>query len=95
MALTKNYIASLIVGWGMLGGLSLLIANNFIGGGATFFLLLTFGSWTVLPLSHFIVAFFAAKKLKKDPSVVVTATGVSLILFLISGLLLSGLFNYV
>jgi len=95
MVLSWKYIFKIVIGWPIFGAASFLVANKYIGGAATFFILVAFASWSVFPLLHFIVAAVIAQKQRHDPSAGNTAVIVLCVILSLLILLLSGLFNYV
>jgi len=95
MTLSGKYITLLVVGWASFGGTSYICSHNYIGGAATFFLLVSFASWSIFPLLHFGVAELIARKTKRDPSLAATIGLVFSVLIFLAGVIASGLFNYV
>jgi len=95
MTLSGKYIILLVVGWASFGGVSYICAHNYIGGAATFFLLVSFASWSIFPLLHFCVAALTARNIKRDPSHAATIGLVFGVLIFLAGVIGSGLFNYV
>lgn len=95
MALKKAYGLAIFFGWGLFGLLSYLSAYNFIGGAAAFFILVAFASWSIFPLTHFLIAYLLARKTSKAPSPLITVMGIAILLVVLAIILMSSLFNYV
>jgi len=95
MALSWKYILKIAVGWPIFGAASYLFATNYIGGAATFFMLIALASWSVFPVLHFIVAAIIAYKQRHDPSLGNTVLIVTCVMVFLVIVLVSGVFNYV